>query len=267
MHTHVVREYDLVRAHYINQPGHGQSEKVYIDYSDERPDWYDVFWDWIRKDQPLAYNYRETKRAHDIWKRTDGLPHTEPEVTSVCKPRPAPWWAIHVFTKTFNIGIKRVGKDICPVHSALQSKIDHLETLQPQPINEIAIIRERITKHQQRADDTYDMVHHSKSNCSSALWEENNWEMNLDETHMVHSERANHLEYDYDHSRSELEIKEQDAHYKSTECLNAVSVVHKPLGRLSFMYSEMFGGKGSDGIITASLFIMNRMSLGAAHES
>ena len=265
MQTHVARNWPIIKAHYINVPDGGQSNKCYVDHHGEEPDFYDFFWEWISEDQPEAYAYFIAKQRHDLWRQYDGLPSTEPDVPDECKPYPSAQWAVYVFRKTFDVGIKRVGKDICPIHSAIQSTISRLQDVQPTPTTEIGKLQHRIKLHQQRADDIYDMVHYSKNQCSSKLWGDNGWAMNLDEKHMVHSERVIHIEFDYDHSRPEVSLREQDAHYKSRTVLHAMSVVHKPMGRASYMWSELHGGKNSDGIITSLLSIMDKMSFGAGH--
>ena len=65
----------------------------------------------------MAWNYKEALSKHNKWKLLDGNPVTEPALPSVAYPKPKPEWALRVIKDTFNVGMKRIGKDICPVHS------------------------------------------------------------------------------------------------------------------------------------------------------
>ena len=239
--------------------------------------WKKVYWDFIKVDQPLAWNYHQALIKHNQWSLTDGDPTTEPAMPSVCHPKPKPEWAIRVIKNTFNVGMKRVGKDVCPVHSTLKAEITRLQTLYDDNAengsdfkDKIQQYKDYITEHEQRANAAYDIVHWSKLNCGKDVYQRNGWQIRPNIKYLSNPQRSihvefdyDHVEFDYDHDRFEFDINEQDAHYKSKVVTHGVSIVHKPVGRLSFLWSELHGGHDSGGIFTCLHKVFKKYSLGA----
>ena len=257
--------------------GRPQSERVYFELiNGTEVNLLSVIWNWIKHDQPLAWNYHEQSMKLKQWQCSDGDMSTKPELPSECYPKPSIKHAMKVIKKTFNVGMKRVGKDVCPVHSALDARIQELTLNSSNHSNsnsnsnasvqsEIDELKSLIIDHEKRANDCYDMIHHSKQQCCYKTYKRKKWPMIINQKTMMYPERAIHLEFDYDHCRHELLLREQDYHYKSPVNITAMSIVHKPFGRLSILWSELFGGKNTDGVISALNKVFKHYSFGASH--
>lgn len=212
----VCSTYNLQRAHYVNAPNQ-QSHRVYFETVDgEEVSMRSVYWKWIEVDQPMAWNYHKSLLQFKEWECTDGAASSQPTLLRECFPKPCVKYALRVIKKTFNVGMKRVGKDVCPIHGALCSRIRELELSSTNNSNnsssndtEIADIKRQIVVHEQRANDVYDIVHHAKQNCSHKVYAERQLDAIIDTEIMKYPGKAIHLEFDYDHSRPELELREQ----------------------------------------------------------
>lgn len=259
----VCDNYRLTKSHYH----HIDSKRVYFELKNgEQLTWRKIWWSFIKVDQPLAWNYREAMARYHQWIMTDGRESTRPEIPDEAYSKPTIDWAIRVIKKTFNVGMKRVGKDICPVHAVLDAKIKSLQLdSSSDHTAEITRIQHLIQRHEMRADNIYDAVHHSKSNCSLQTYLQNDWSLQINIPPLTHCQRAIHIEMDYDHSRPELDMKPQDFHYKSKVTTTGLSIIHKPAGRFSFLWSEMCGDKSVDGIITCLNLMIKKYSFGAGY--
>ena len=245
--------FKLLKNHYINR----QSDRLYFDNIDgSQVTWEKVWEDFIQEFDSIWCDNEKDKQKWKEWQDKGCKPETKPFVHEPpdMKPFPSKKYFIETVKKKYNIGLKRVGKDTCTICNGFNTALCVCDdTEQKQEIKAMLVL------HQQLANDTYDIVHHSKQGCIE-LWQ--NTELKK-YSFLDNPNKTIHFEADFCHSNFEYDSTVQDAHYKSQVLTNAFNAVRKPEKRYSMLWSEKDGNKNKEEFLTCLNKLFTEESLGA----
>ena len=169
-------------------------------------------------------------------------------------------WAHRKISQIFQVGLKRVGKDLCPLCATVNAEILRREGDAKKEMQEI------LHRHTAEAFATSDCISYiARKSVNSFLYRD--IAMLAGANPMQHYGTTMHIQADWDRDRSEFDGKVQSQYYKSKVFIHQLNcVVHgMQKSRLIYAWSEMVGGKKAEELVTCLMQILRFRNPGAQH--